>query len=137
MPEDLLAPYRRGGTPAPAPTSPRAGKGYSAFSAVRAGGAKPQRLELRPKDGLAVARLYSALSEIAYDRADYTGILLIFPAGRAIRIHGKQLRPVADALLAGTCEYLAELKDGEVAPEGAPVIERMELLQPKAPAGPA
>jgi hypothetical protein len=126
MTEDLLASFRRLGAAPRAAPPPQPPTGYSAFSATSAS-AKPHRLELRPRDGLAVARLYSGLQEIAYDRSDYTGILLIFAGGMMVRIQGRNLRPVTEALLAGTCEYLSEL-DGEIPPGEAPVIERMELL---------
>jgi hypothetical protein len=81
---------------------------------------------------MAVARLYSGITEIAYERAgDCTGILLVMP-GKMVKVRGKRLRPVVDALLAGTCEYLAELRDGEQPDDSAPLITSIELLTPAA-----
>jgi hypothetical protein len=132
--QDVLAPYRRPGSrPAGFSQPPREAQpepGYRAFG-VASGSVRPLRLEIRPKDGLAVARLYSGLSEIAYDRTDYTGILLVF-ATRLVKLRGRNLRPVIEALLAGTCEYLAELRAGDQPQDGAPVIERIEGVSPLA-----
>jgi hypothetical protein len=135
----MLAQFRRpGARPAVSPAAEREPKqelgGYRAFS-VASGAARPLRLDIRPKDGLAVARLYSGLTEIAYDRAGYGGILLVFGA-KLVKLRGRNLRPVVDALLAGTCEYVAELGDGEEARDGEPVIDRIEGVtsQAKPPA---
>jgi hypothetical protein len=124
---DVLAPFRRpGSTPATSPAAQRDRElaGYRAYG-VASGPARPLRLDIRPKDGLAVARLYSALTEIAYDRTGYSGILLVF-TGKLVKLRGRNLRPVVEALLAGTCEYVAELGDGEQAKDGEPVIDRIE-----------
>ncbi len=130
MTPDLLAPYRRSGLPSAAPlaraaSAPARFTGYRAF-AVAEGGTKLQWLELRTGDGVTIARLYSGLAEIAYDHVDYTGLVLLF-SGRLARLTGHHLRPVVEALLAGTCQYLVELLPGERFEEGAPVIERIEL----------
>jgi hypothetical protein len=119
-----------GSAPAITPELPEAAPGrYSAF-AVAQGAAKPQRLDIRPRDGLAVARLYSGLAEIAYDRAEYTGILLVF-ASKLVKVRGRNLRPVVEALLTGTCEYIAERGEGDELPDdGRPVIEHIELVGP-------
>ena len=128
-PTDPLAPFRARGAKAQAPAIiPQ--KGYRAF-ATAASGAKPARLDIRPKTGMAVARLYSAITEIAYDRGEYTGILLVLP-GKLIKVRGRGLKPVVDALIAGTCEYITELPDAERPQDGAPVIERIEVLTPQA-----
>jgi hypothetical protein len=131
MTVDVLAPYRRNGaSPSLAPpplVTPPAPPGYRAF-AVATSGAKVIWLELRTGDGVTIARLASGLMEIAYDRPDYTCMLLVF-AGKTVKLRGRNLRPVVDALLAGTCEYVAELANGEQPEEGAPVIDRMELLK--------
>ena len=61
---DLLAPYRaRGAKPAAPP--PLAVVRYRACGTA-SGNARPTRLEIRQKTGMAVARLYSGISEIAY-----------------------------------------------------------------------
>jgi hypothetical protein len=71
-----------------------------------------------------VARAYALLTEIAYDRDHYSIIVLLF-GGRKVTLQGRNLRPAVEALLAGTCEFLAEIRGGEEAPEGAPAITRI------------
>lgn len=123
---DLLAPFRRDGAlPKAQPQErpqPQAG-GYRAFG-VASGQAKPVRLDIRAAKGLAVARGYSSLAEIAYDRASYTGIMLLFPQ-KLVTIKGRNLKPVVESLLAGTCEFLQQAGEGEQAEGGAPVIEEI------------
>jgi len=58
------------------------------------------RLDIRPARGLAIARPYTALTEIAYDRQGYTGILLFFVGGKLVTVTGHNLKPVVDSLLA-------------------------------------
>jgi hypothetical protein len=70
---------------------------------------------------MAIARAYSSLSEIAYDRAAYSAIFLLFPQ-KFVTIKGRNLRPVVEALLAQTCEYLQQICEGERAEPSAPVI---------------
>jgi hypothetical protein len=128
---DPLAPFRaRGAKPAAPPQRPA--PRYQAVGTA-SGTSKPTRLDIRPKTGMAFARLYSSISEIAYDRGDYTGILLVLP-GKLVKIRGRNLQPVVEALLAGTAEFIAELKDGDSTAEGVPVITRIEMLTPQPPA---
>jgi hypothetical protein len=110
-------------------------KPYRAFG-VASGQAKPLRLDIRAAHGLAVARTYSALAEIAYDRTAYTGILLLF-AGKLVSLKGRNLRPVVEALLTGTCEYLQQIGEGEEGEPGAPVIEDIITAGPKPATPPA
>jgi hypothetical protein len=133
---DLLADYRRGGTvpeldATPQKASERQTGGYRAFG-VASGQARPLRLDIRATEGLSVARAYSSLLEIAYDRHDYSGILLLFPQ-KIVTIKGRNLRPVVDALLAQTCEYLQQIGQGERAATDAPVIDDIQTAG--APAG--
>jgi hypothetical protein len=125
---DILAPFRKvGAVPAAraeeAAEPEAAATGYRAFG-IASGTAKPSRLDIRVARGLAVARHYSTLSEIAYDREGYTGILLFWP-GKLVTIKGHHLKPVIEALLAGTAEFLAELTDGETWQRGGPVITQI------------
>jgi hypothetical protein len=127
---DPLAPFRAPGArslSAPLPARPRSG--YQAFF-VAMGASRPTRLEIRPKTGMAVARPYNAISEIAYDRGVYTGILLVLP-GKLIKIRGRGLKPIVEAVIAGACECLVEIKDGDQVAEGVPVIESIEVLTPQ------
>jgi hypothetical protein len=126
--DDPLAPFRRPGAPRAARPAggqerPHGPPGYRAFGLAR-GPARPLRLEFRAATGLAVARAYTLLTEIAYDRDHYGLIILLF-GQRKVTLHGRHLRPVVDALLAGTCEFITEIRDGEEAQEGAPAITRI------------
>jgi len=106
--------------------------GYRAY-AVASGPTRPLRLEMRPSEGgIAILRPYSSILEIAYDRAGYTGIWLTFPQVK-FAILGSGLKPVIEALAAGTCEWIAEAADGESAPPGQPVITQI-ADQPNLPA---
>ena len=127
---DPLAPFRTQGA-RPASTAPRPPSRYQAYAAA-SGAVKPARLDIRPKSGMAVARLYSGITEIAYEQgSDCTGILLVLP-GKMIKVRGCRLRPIIDSLLAGTCEFLAELRDDERPDDNAPVIEHIQLMTPQA-----
>jgi hypothetical protein len=126
--DDVLAPFRKpGALRAPRlaqhPAESQGLPGYRAFGLAR-GPARPLRLEFRTATGLAVARAYALLTEIAYDRDHYSIIVLLF-GGRKVTLQGRNLRPAVEALLAGTVEFLAELRDGEDAPDGAPAITRI------------
>jgi hypothetical protein len=103
--------------------------GYRAF-AVAPGNVKPLRLDIRPARGLSIARPYNAISEIAYDREGFTGILLFWP-NKLVTINGHNLRPVVEALLAGTCEWLAEFDDSGKWTPGAPIINKITTAGPK------
>jgi hypothetical protein len=85
--DDVLAPFRKPGAPrAPRQShdqeKPHSPPGYRAFGLAR-GPAKPLRLEFRTATGLAVARAYALLTEIAYDRDHYS-----------IMDHGKDSRGI-------------------------------------------
>jgi hypothetical protein len=137
---DILAPFRKpGSVPAARPEEQAESQaqtqqptGYQAFG-IAGGTAKPLRLDIRVARGLAVARPYSGISEIAYDREGYTGILLLWP-GKLVTISGHNLRPVVEALLAGTCEFLAEFDDSGKWQPGAAIINKITTAGPK-PAG--
>ncbi len=125
---DPLAGFRTRDARAPLPAHTPA-PSYRAFGTA-AGSTKPVRLDVRVKGGMSVARLYSSIQEIAYDRDSYSGILLVV-AGKVIKIRGRGLQPVVEALLTGTCEFIAERKEGESFDEHAPVIDRIETLAPE------
>jgi hypothetical protein len=140
MTADPLAPFRRPGALPAAPPEPddptepsqAAPVGYRAYGVAATG--KPLRLDIRPARGLAVARPYAALTEIAYDRHGYTGILLFFIGGKLVTVTGHHLKPVVEALLTGTCEFLAELDDGGKWQPQTPVITKIVTAQKPATA---
>ncbi len=125
---DPLAEFRRPGS-IPAALPDVEDTGYRAFS-VASGSARPLRIDIRPARSLAFSRFYAGLSEIQYDHLDYSGVILVF-ATKRVRLKGRNLRPVIEALNAGTCEYVAELDDGDTAPDDdAPVIEQISIGAP-------
>jgi hypothetical protein len=131
MSDDPLAQFRgqsaalTAAKPSPAPQGREA---YKAFGAKD--NSKRTRLDIRCKDGMAHAVGYNFIVEICYDRRDYTGIVLVLTT-MLIKIKGKQLRPIVDALKLGTCEFIQEFDAGEFpAPEGeaAPLVQSIEVL---------
>jgi hypothetical protein len=91
------------------------------------------RVDIRPRGDLAHAFLYSVIAEICYDRRKGTGILLMLPAGKIVKVKGRRLQPVAEALIAGTCSFIEALEPEQVDPDhpDAPVVESIEILGPK------
>ncbi len=63
------------------------------------------RVDIRPKRGMAYALPYSNLMLLAYDDEHYDNILLTV-SGMTVRIHGRNLRPIVDALKLHTCEFI-------------------------------
>jgi hypothetical protein len=68
------------------------------------------RLNIRRKHGMSHAPGYNFIIDICYDEDHYSGILLILST-MLVKIRGRNLKPIADALLLGTCEYIQEFRD--------------------------
>ncbi|MBS0448502.1 MAG: hypothetical protein JSR59_21480 [Proteobacteria bacterium] len=129
---DLLALFRPPGRTAPLEAeSPT----YRAFT-VAGFGSRATRVQMRPRSGLAFARLHSSLIDIVWDVEDDSEFLLEFP-GRLVRIRGKNLSPLIEAMVFGTCESIAEVRPTDRVAAGATVVERIELMTPKAASAPA
>jgi hypothetical protein len=134
MDEDLLAQFRRkapAGKPAESrpPVEGDQDRVYEAFnskdSQLRTG-----RVDIRRKGGMAHGLLYSWIGEITYDRDHYTGILLILST-KLVKIRGRNLKPVVDALFLGACEYIQEFRDDifdKPVDPSAPFVEEIKIV---------
>ncbi len=118
----------------PSEPEPEPWAGYRAY-AVASNGNRPQRLEIRGADGVCFARAYHTLNEVTYDRTTCGEVLLLFLA-KIVTFKGRNLQPVIEALIAGSCEFIAQIGEGEQAEEGAPVIDELTVITPgETPAG--
>jgi hypothetical protein len=131
MSDDPLAQFRRQDTaktaakPTPAPQDREA---YRAFAGKD--NSKRTRLDIRCKDGMAHAIGYNFIVEICYDRRGYSAILLVLNT-MLVKIKGRGLRPIVDALKLGTCEFIQEYDPEEFpSPESpdAPFVQSIEVL---------
>ena len=126
---DPLETFRRKpASPAAKPTTspvPAGREAYQAFATKD----KLSRLDIRTRDGLAHAPGYNYILDISYDRRDYTAIVLIL-SFMVVRIKGRNLRPVVEALKLHTAEFLAEFDSGEheqPTDQDAPLIESIAI----------
>src|SRR5450755_3583607 len=112
MDEDLLAQFRRKGTagktPSPLASASADDRVYEAFNAKD--NQRRGRLGIRRKGGMSHAPGYSYIIDICYDQDNYSGILLVLGT-MLVKIRGRNLKPIVDALLLGTCEYIQEFRD--------------------------
>src|ERR1700733_8063598 len=116
MSDDPLAEFRRQGAASQKAASRPTSQGreeYRAFAGKD--NQRKGRLDIRCKDGLAHAVGYSFIIEICYDRRGYTGFVLVLNT-MLIKVKGKGLRPIVDALKLGTCEFIQEFDAGEFGP---------------------
>lgn len=131
MSDDPLAAFRRqGATPqaAAASSAAREREPYRAFAGKD--GQRKARLDIRCKDGMAHAVGYNFIIEICYDRRGYTGIVLVLST-MLVKVKGKGLRPIVDALKLGVCEFIQEFDTEEFGPpesETAPFVEMIEVV---------
>jgi hypothetical protein len=128
---DPLAQFRREAR-APEPAGPEAGQpAYKAFSAAK--GPPLPRLDIRSRE-LGHCPAYSTLVDIVYDPSDDTGFYLTFSINFQVKVDGRKLRPVIDALKTNSCEFIEEYDAARFpAPEtGATVIDRISLRVPRA-----
>jgi hypothetical protein len=126
MAADALAAFRRG--PPPKRGEDKAASEYRAYELAE-GARLPVRFTIKPASGLAVARAYSALTEVHYDQQGSGFILVIQP--RSYQIKGRHLQAVAEALIAGNCVSIAQIREGQTASAGEPVIETIQFLPEK------
>jgi hypothetical protein len=133
MDDDPLAEFRRDGN-APVPLSVRRAaqssrqRAYEAFSAQDT--QRPARINIRRKGGVSQAPAYNFIVDISYDDERYDGILLLLTTMTVI-IRGRNLRPVADALIQGTCRFVQEFREDlfdRPQDAGAPFIETIDVL---------
>jgi|SRR5579871_80914 len=129
MSDDPLAEFRRKGTPSQAASQPAKGREpYRAFAGKD--NQRKARLDIRCKDGMAHAVGYNFIIEICYDRRGYTALLLVLST-MLVKIRGRNLRPIVDALKLGTCEFIQEYDEGDFGPpesEDAPLVQNIEVI---------
>jgi hypothetical protein len=131
MSDDPLAQFRRNQSAPKAADTPAVSEGrgpYRAFAGKD--NQRRARLDIRRKDGMAHAVGYNFIIEITYDRRGYTAILLVLST-MLVKVKGKRLRPIVDALKLGTCEYIQEFDAEEFDPPedaGGPVVDSIEVI---------
>jgi len=131
MDNDPLAEFRRNTTPPPQiipADDPEDRESYRAFAGKD--NQRRARLDIRRQDGMAHAVGYNFIVEITYDRRGYTAILLVLTT-MLVKIKGKSLRPIVDALKLGTCEYIQEYAKDEFGPPedaAGPFVETIEVV---------
>ncbi len=133
MTRDKLAPFRKAGmAPAAPPEADDTPKAAAAkVYGVETGGQRPQRLTIIRAGGIGHAWPYSALGEVAYGWGPYSILQLAFGPQRLVKITGRDLKPVVDAVIAGTCVFIAEMDA-----EDGPAITSIEIITPKKDAAP-
>jgi hypothetical protein len=104
---DPLESFRRKPAAPPAKTTasslPPGRETYQAFATKDRLG----RLDIRTKDGLAHAPGSNYILDISYDRQNYAAILLVL-GFMIVKITGRNLQPMVEALKLHTREFLAE-----------------------------
>jgi hypothetical protein len=73
------------------------------------------RFDIRTKDGLSHAPAYNYLLDVSYDRRAYTSVLLVL-SFMLVRIRGRNLKPLVDAIKLHTCEFIAEFDPQDFEP---------------------
>jgi hypothetical protein len=132
MSDDPLAEFRRKGAVAkPSALRPSDGgdsRQYEAFNAKD--NQRRGRLNIRRKGGMSHAPGYNFIIDICYDQDHYSGILLILST-MIVKIRGRNLKPIVDSLLLGTCEYIQEFRDDvfdKPDDPAAPYVEAIEIV---------
>jgi hypothetical protein len=134
MADDPLAAFRRtpASVPAPRRTSVSGKEPYEAHASKD--NQRRGRLDIRPKDGFAHAIGYNYIIEICVDRREWKSILLV-ASTVLVKIRGRNLRPIADALMLGTCQFIQEFAADQFDPPedaGAPMVESIEVISASA-----
>jgi hypothetical protein len=130
---DPLAPFRTSPlAKSPAPRAPEAVTGsrlYEAFNAKD--NQRHGRLKIfSKKGGMAHAPRYSYLPDVCFDSDDYTGFILI-TSTMLVKVKGRNLRPVAQAILLDTCEFIQEFREDKFDmpnDKEAPFIESIQFI---------
>jgi hypothetical protein len=133
MSDDPLAGFRRKGEKATSTASrPTEGgdrsREYEAFNPKD--NQRRGRLNIRRKGGMSHAPGYNFIIDICYDEDHYSGILLILST-MIVKIRGRNLKPIVDALLLGTCEFIQEFRDDifdKPDDATAPFVEAIEIV---------
>jgi hypothetical protein len=144
MPIDRLAQYRIQGIPPaappepeeapPPPPPPEIGAGMKDGKPVRVyavdtSATRPQRVTFIRAEGIGHAFPYSAITEIAYAWKAYSIIQIEYGTTRLVKITGRELKPICDALINGTASFIAEQETDE-----GPSVKTIEIIRPRAAA---
>ena len=125
---DPLESFRRKpavSTSVKAPATPAGREPYLAFATKD----KLGRFDIRTRDGLSHAPAYSYLLDVSYDRRAYTSVLLVL-SFMLVRIRGRNLKPLADAIKLHTCEFITEFDPQDFEPPAdahATVVESVTI----------
>jgi hypothetical protein len=133
MSDDPLAEFRPTGSK-PKSTARRAKPGdpesrvYEAFNSRD--NQRRHRLNIRRKGGMSHAPGYNFIVDICYDQDNYSGIMLVLSM-MIVKVKGRNLKPIVDSLLLGTCQYIQEFRDDlfdKPQDASAPFIEAIEVI---------
>jgi hypothetical protein len=130
MDEDLLAQFRRKGTagktPSPQASASADDRVYEAFNAKD--NQRRGRLGIRRKGGMSHAPAYNYIIDICYDQDDYRGILLVLGT-MLVKIRGRNLKPIVDALLLGCLAPASTSKNSATTSLTSPSIHQRRSLR--------
>jgi hypothetical protein len=92
------------------------------------------RIDIRTNDGLCHSPAYAYLPDVSHGRRAHTSVLLVFSI-MLVRVQGRSLRSLTDAIKLHTCEYIAQFDPPEFDPRefdppadsDAPHIERIKI----------
>ena len=85
---------------------------YEAFDAKDRAYAHGFDIRCSRNGALSYVIMYSYIHALAYDRRSWTRIFITV-SGLAIEIHGRNLRPIVDALRTRTCDFIQEYSEDE------------------------
>lgn len=130
---DSLAPFRRSGAPAQTEQKPPAPPGAKAPYEAFATKDRVRALDVLCKDGSGHSVTYNYLLYAAWDRRDYTSFFIAF-SFMMVKVTGRNLHDVVQALRLRKCEFLCEFNAAEheaPAPD-APLIDFIEVKKAEA-----
>lgn len=131
---DLLAQFRRKGTAGKTAEARPSADGvprdrtYEAFNAKD--NQRRGRLNIRRKGGMSHAPGYNYIIDICYDEDNYSGVLLVLGT-MLVKIRGRNLKPIVDALMLGTREFIQEFRSDlfdKPDDASAPFVEAIEVM---------
>lgn len=118
------------GAPGPEPERQKGPSGKDLYAAYDSKD-KLTALDIRLADGTARTPSYAYLLDIIYGRKRYSGFVLVF-SFMVVTVHGRNLKPVVQALKLRKCEFIEEWSREFEAPENDdPVIESIKIDAPK------
>jgi hypothetical protein len=98
---------------------------YAAYGTLNHGG----RVRIRPAEGMFFSVPYAQLGPVMHDSRNY-GWIFMTGSGMSVKIYGRGMRSIADALDAENCGFIEAYEEGKYpAPTDldAPFVERIEV----------